>query len=245
MKDAIGRRLYHYAHCNMRLRHRYGIEMSLEEFDALSALFRSKKVPDTRIDSVGNVEGWVKLRETWICVSYRPGLQMIGTVMPAPPPAVFNEVMEQVKTRAPPAPAKPPQKEPKEDKIKRAARLLMEQAMEAGKKPRWLRSEGEIVPPVPVVTAPTVPPQVKLVDVAWYKRKIGIAGDLLKKGKAFEAALLLRAVAGLPRSARPGQAPEEAERLVEADMASERENLAQRFTEQQLTIRTPDDTTGP
>lgn len=233
MRDAGKRWLYHFSHCNMRLRHRYGIEMTPEEFHALGALFKQKKVPNIRKDYAGHEEGWVKLRETWICVSYSPSKGCIGTVMPSPPPAIFDEVDRQAKTRLPGEPAKvKPEKnkaEALELKSKAMALQLLKQALAAGKVPKWIRNieGGDRLVPEAVAQQKLSPDQpsaeTKMKDIGWFKGKIGQAAKLLKHDNPFEAMVLLDAVASLPRSFHPGQNPEEAERILARRMAEFRE----------------------
>jgi len=78
--------LYHFMHCLSRLRHRYDLEMTMEEYEALCHKFRSNSVPNTRKDNTGNIEGWLEFKGKLVCFSYMPDSQLIGTVMPAPPP---------------------------------------------------------------------------------------------------------------------------------------------------------------
>lgn len=78
--------LYHFMHCLGRLRQRYDLEMTMEEYEALCHKFRCNNVLNTRKDNIGNVEGWLEFKGKLVCFSYMPDAKLIGTVMPAPPP---------------------------------------------------------------------------------------------------------------------------------------------------------------
>lgn len=85
-----------YLHCNMRLRTRYGLEMSIEEFRELCDLFKRRNVVNLRTTELGDLEGWVNLRGTWVCGHFKPREGFIASFMPAPPPAPILDGSGQV-----------------------------------------------------------------------------------------------------------------------------------------------------
>jgi hypothetical protein len=86
MSSASQQEFYRYMHCNMRLRTRYGLEMDIDEYRRLNELFRTKQVINLRTSETGDLEGWVKLRDTWVCGHYKIRENHIASFMPAPPP---------------------------------------------------------------------------------------------------------------------------------------------------------------
>lgn len=74
----------HYAHAVLRLRHRYGLHMTFEEYLNLSkAVHRS---PTKRVDDAGNIDAWVEHQGVMVCACLNAGAVTISTFLPAPPP---------------------------------------------------------------------------------------------------------------------------------------------------------------
>jgi hypothetical protein len=75
-----------YAHANMRLRTRFGMEITIDEWDRLGAIFQSGKVLGAVKNHVGDVEGWVKVNETLVCCYYSTKHMCVKTFYAPPPP---------------------------------------------------------------------------------------------------------------------------------------------------------------
>jgi hypothetical protein len=121
--------IYHYTHCLSRLRHRYGLEMTMEEYQNLCGLFRRNQVEGTRKDNLGNIEGWVEFKGMWVCLSYMPDAQLIGTVMPCPPPQAAAALGKNAVR----------------DLVEERARQMLKLAMESEKPPKWARSGNWVI----------------------------------------------------------------------------------------------------
>lgn len=243
-KDRHSRRIYHLSHCIMRMKHRYDLSMDDADYESFCQQFRKSEALGIRPDGKGHIEGWIKFKEKWVCMSYIPGLNLIGTIMPAPPPLVFDEVAKRAaKDAAKPKEAPEWLKDEQHvnkliaERAKKMAYTMFDQAMSHGKAPKWLEEhmltgEGTPVKDRMQRSAETfleqrqlqrvqMDPDVKRADLAWFKTKMHQVGKLLRDGKILEAALLLEAAASLEGSFRPSAAPEEAQRLVEARIAGE------------------------
>lgn len=243
-EDRKARRIYHLSHCIMRMKHRYGLTMDDADYDLFCETFRRGEAQGAKPDDKGHIEGWIKFKDTWVCMSYVVSLNLIGTIMPAPPPLVFEEVAKKAAKDA----AKP--KETPEwlkdeqrvnklvgERAKKMAYTLFDQAMSHGKAPKWLQEQmltgdGEPVKDRMQRTAEAYvqenqrrrllsDPDVKRADIAWFKRKMHQSRMLIRDGKILEAAVLLDAAASLAGDFRPSAAPEEAEKLIEARIAQE------------------------
>ena len=203
MRDAHAREAYHYLHCNMRLRHRYGLEMTLEEYQALSEQFRTRRgLVNPRTDDRGNLEAWVQFKGTWVCASYRPGLRLVGTIMPAPP--VFPSEEAQRAARL----ANQVEALTKENEALREAVSSYQS--------RLAKTENSLTAAHQSITGVT------RADVTWFKRRMQDAEGYLKSGEVLEAFLTLNAAVSLPRGFRPSADPEASQREMEARVASER-----------------------
>lgn len=132
-EDRAARRIYHLAHCIMRMRHRYGLDLDAEGYDTLCSQFEKGKALGVREDDKRNREGWLQFKGSWVCVSYIPSLRLIGTIMPSPPPLVL-EAQSQPQNNNPIQ-----QSQLNDEQIKRAAHAMFTQAMNAGKMPKWLQ----------------------------------------------------------------------------------------------------------
>lgn len=86
MSSSGPQEFYRYLHCNMRLRTRYGLEMDIDEYRSLNELFRRRQVTNMRQTETGDLEGWVQLRDTWVCGHFKSREGHIASFMPAPPP---------------------------------------------------------------------------------------------------------------------------------------------------------------
>src|ERR1035437_7744964 len=132
-EDRAARRIYHLSHCIMRMKHRYGLDMDAEGYDALCKQFEAGEALGVREDDKRHREGWLQFKGTWVCLSYTPSLRLIGTVMPCPPPLVLEELAKRPKK------VEVQQNQLNDEQIKRAAHELFKQAMNAGKAPKWLQ----------------------------------------------------------------------------------------------------------
>lgn len=206
--DQHNRRVYHLAHCNMRLRQRYGLEMSPEDYDKMCRMFQNGNVVGARDDGNGHTEGWVRFKDTWVCASYKRASGMVGTIMPAPPPLILDAVKsidpEDFNRKV-------------NEAAKKGALALLESALKAEKKPKWYP------PPAPT------PPNLDRRDTSWYKTQMKEVQRLLKNSLVVEAAELLDAVASLPGTFSPSQEPEKAEQLIKARIEHERKQKEQRL----------------
>lgn len=106
-EDREARRAYRYIHAAARLRFRYGVEITREEYDELCERFRTGYVAGARENAFGDREGWVEIRGVWACAHYKRREGVIATFMPAPPPKPMA---------AEPPPPPPPAPKPKKAK---------------------------------------------------------------------------------------------------------------------------------
>ena len=167
---------YRYMHCNMRLRHRYGMEMSIDEFRALCTACARGKLAGARVDPKGHVEGWLQLRGTWICVSYKPWEQLLGTVMPSPPPRpnvapLVSETKAQLSVKM-------------NEAVHAEAQRMLHHAMKSEQRPKWV---GKFLPALQSVRARWSPVHLKRLPELFAKDPL-------------EAWLYLDALASLPPS---------------------------------------------
>lgn len=277
-EDRASRRIYHLSHCIMRMKHRYGLDLNAEDYDGLCKQFSKGEAIGVREDDKRHREGWLQFKGTWVCLSYIPSLKLIGTVMPCPPPRVLEEMAKGAKG------AEVQQHQLRDETVKRAAFDLFQQAMMAGKTPKWLKvllpgeqsndfsaqseellqsrinelasiqakkmaytlfdqamnagkapkwlqqrntpDEGEAIPEYVQQHAENyidkkeqgrvrADPSLKKADLAWFKLKLQVARDQLKEGRILDAAVTLDAVSSLPATFHPSMYPEESEKLLE------------------------------
>ncbi len=80
-------RAFDFAHANMRLRTRYGIEMSMQEWEHLNRMFAqsSPKIVNPRKNHVGDVEGWVEIGDVWVCAYWSVQRGTVSTFFARPP----------------------------------------------------------------------------------------------------------------------------------------------------------------
>lgn len=243
-QDRAARRIYHLSHCIMRLRHRYGLNMDATDYDAFCEQFRKGDVQGARPDDKGHIEGWIRFKDTWVCMSYIPSSRLVGTIMPCPPPLVSEELAKKAaKSAAQPTVAPAWLKDERRinqqigERAKKMAYTLYEQAMSSGKCPKWLAQHMLTGEGTPVkakmqqkadqhvaqvqATRAGMDPEVKRADIAWFKNKMNDVRILLKAGRFLEAATLLDAAASLSQSFRPSAHSEEAERLIKIRMEAE------------------------
>lgn len=236
----------------MRMKHRYGLSMDDADYDEFCRAFAAGEAQGCRTDDMGNIEGWLRFKDTWVCMSYKPTTRFIGTIMPCPPPLVLKEQAEHA-ARSAAQPAQPPSWLKNEAEVNRRiadgakamAVRLYEQAMNSDKAPKWLQrqllagadgtvsksfqEEANRFAEKMEKTKLAADPAVKRADVSWYKGKLNDARQLLKQGQLFEAACLLDAVASLPASFYPSQDPKKAEAMVKERMERERPFLTKFF----------------
>lgn len=76
-----------WVHANMRLRTRYGVELTFDRYVELSEQFRKGQVEGARRNHIGDLEGWVEVQDGVLACAYwhaRDG--QIGTFFAPPPP---------------------------------------------------------------------------------------------------------------------------------------------------------------
>ena len=228
----------------MRMKHRYDLTMDAQDYDFFCEQFKTGNIQGGRPDDKGHIEGWIKFKDVWVCMSYVPSMQLVGTIMPCPPALVFDELAKRAaKDAAKPLVAPAWLEDEKRinqqigERAKKMAYTLFDQAMSAGKAPKWLQKhmvEDDGVPVNPKMqrkaeavvaqrqaTRTGMDPEVKKADIAWFKTTMDLARKLLKAGKILEAGAFLDAVASLPGSFHPSAQLEEAERLVTDLIAAE------------------------
>lgn len=178
-----------YAHANMRLKTRYGMEISFEEWRALGDLFRRNdpKVQSPRKNHVGDVEGWVKINGIWVCCYYSSYRSCISTFYARPP-----DLVETPKSKA----------EVLKDLEKRKARCRAACAKvlnDAQARASEIIKEAK-ARKVQVLQASQAS---DAKDAGWFKVRMYEVLQLIQSGQLHEAANLAEAVAYLPRSMRP------------------------------------------
>lgn len=92
-----------YAHANMRLRTRFDMEITIEEWHRLGDLFRKKKINGVRRNHVGDQEGWVVINGTPVCCYYSAQHGCVKTFYASAPPMPTESNIKATKVR-PPAP---------------------------------------------------------------------------------------------------------------------------------------------
>jgi hypothetical protein len=79
---AASRELYRYTHVNMRLRHRYDMEIDFDEYKQLCERVKNKEYTNPRTLSTGEIEAWIQLKGQWVCFCYKPREGLVATVLP-------------------------------------------------------------------------------------------------------------------------------------------------------------------
>jgi hypothetical protein len=69
----------------MRLRFRYGVELSLDEYRKLCNRFKERSIANVRFNHMGDIEGWVEIKGVWVCAHFKVAEGLIASFMPAPP----------------------------------------------------------------------------------------------------------------------------------------------------------------
>ena len=80
-----GRLSRHFVHALSRLRYRYDLDMSLEEYRQLSRDAKAGKGKGACRDELGSLEIWMPFKGRWVCAAFKPGADTISTFLPAPP----------------------------------------------------------------------------------------------------------------------------------------------------------------
>lgn len=105
-----------YAHANLRLRTRYDMEITIEEWYRLGQMFRRGQVHGARKNHVGDIEGWVLVGDVPVCCYYSEQHQCVKTFYAPPPPLPTTAIGVKAKKLAPPKPPPTPEQEVKKDK---------------------------------------------------------------------------------------------------------------------------------
>lgn len=215
---------HRWLHANMRLRLRYGIEISIEDYIQLCADFgRGKGVYGRRVSPAsGDEEGWVKIGDTWVCAHYKARERLIATFMPCPPLLVTAEIAAKLaaegKLSAEGVGAKTPIMPPSEASAAGVARSdSQQQAARTRREKRREKHEEE-------VKALT---EARKEDLSWFKITLGRVRDRIRQGFPGEAADIADAAASLPRNFHPGANPEETERVMARRIDQERKARAE------------------
>jgi hypothetical protein len=75
-----------FMHAQMRLAYRYGITITIEEYEALSSQVLARKdLRGFRVDELGNLDAWVEFKGKLVCACVKAGARSINTFLPAPP----------------------------------------------------------------------------------------------------------------------------------------------------------------
>jgi len=245
MGDAEHQRL-RWAHANIRLKLRYDLDITLEEYQAANEKFRQRKgVEGLRQNHKGDLEGWIEIRpDVWVAALFSARDSVIATFFAPPPPRIA--VTKEKATE------KPTEKSVS-DLVEKAVQSALAQQRGNMKKELMLRaqksavaqfqsmvrqwkkdqiaqgarsSDLQVSPEAPVLEESSVIGNPKMADLRWLKLKMTRAKELIRMGKPDEAAELLDAVAGLPRSFQPTADLAATERLLRERVASERARLA-------------------
>jgi len=105
-EDGQARLARHYAHAVLRLRHRYGLDMTMQEYLVLSEDAKAGRGQGLLVDDTGARDIWLHFKGRWICAAMKPGAKTISTFLP-PPPAMPQKA-QAVPTPAPAANEPPP-----------------------------------------------------------------------------------------------------------------------------------------
>ena len=85
-----------YIHSNMRLKARYNIEITYEEYIELCKKIQKGKAEGTVTAYDGhNKEAWIKVKDQWVCAQYKTSEKLICTFLPVPPPNIADEAYKQ------------------------------------------------------------------------------------------------------------------------------------------------------
>ncbi len=182
----------------------------MEEYLALCAQFKRRDILNPRVDTLGNVEGWVKFKDVWICASYMPDSDLIGTVMPAPPGNIAELVSKQELQRL-----------IKEEAQKEATELVKKTAA-SGDKPKWFK-ETSSENPTTKHSAEHLRGAFTTADVIWIKERIREALLNLERDERWEGMTLLKALVGMPRQLKPAAEEQAAENFIKKYRAEELE----------------------
>jgi hypothetical protein len=118
-----------YAHAVMRLRHRYGLDMTLEQYRQLSDDARAGRGKGCRDDEAGNRDIWVKFKGRWVSACIRAGSDTISTFLPPPPdlpPEALAAPASNVVALVPSAPAPRPTRTLTDEADARANKLQLD-----------------------------------------------------------------------------------------------------------------------
>ncbi len=220
-----------YAHANLRLRTRYGMEITINEWYRLGQMFRRGQVNDARKNHIGDLEGWVLVNDVAVCCYYSNRHGCVKTFYAPPPPmptvaAVTAKVLKKKKKEpSPPPPPPPPKKETPPPAPKQAPAVVVRKiTLNQPYVPRdvdWAAVEKNalIDPPtcefkgfdmVDAEPEPKGSPYRK--DLKWFK---GTLHKLLTQEPDRDLVWsVLSAMAALPESARPGTDPEQANNFI-------------------------------
>jgi DNA-binding transcriptional MerR regulator len=190
-----------FDHAQLRLRARYGLELELADYRHLCELFRERRVTGERINHRGDIEAWVRFHGTWLCAIYNPGDGLIVTFLPAPPPLVVEEQLAQ---------ALKEERERMERRIVEAAHRHADSIVRS----RLASLETALQHP----GREDFLAKLKASDVAWFKRTMLRAAELIRSGAVPMAVRLLEAAAAFPKTFHPGQHQVEAEERLRSHM---------------------------
>lgn len=202
-----------YVRANLKLRDMYGIELTRQEWEQVSALFRNNKVMDAKSNSIGDVQGYVWLKGGTPCYAvYSVRHGAVVAWYPTAPPVPATQPFPTKKSDKPP---ETPREQP--------AIVL-----------RHVAVDGEAHRPTatPIVDGLTEElakarlkieslgkelwaQQKRNADIRWWKRQIADA-CVLWDASPRRAIALLRAVASLKRDFSPSTDLAETQRLVDA-----------------------------
>ncbi len=169
-------------HVQQRLRFRYGLEITMEEYLDLCAQFSDGRARGVRPDERDELEGWVLHKGTWVAAKYMRATRLITTVLPTMEGRPDEEIsryrkelaglhkkLEEVRAK-PQVPATPP------GPRRQAVLHALEEARSVAKK-----------------------------DAVWFKQQCVDALRHLKQGRPDEASAVLDAACRLPKNAHPGK----------------------------------------
>lgn len=208
-----------YAHANMRLLTRYGFEIDEAEWLDLSAAFPTTAVAQ-RKNHIGDVEGWIKVRDQWVCAYWSAKTKRIKTFYARPPDfkAAAAPTPKQAAPKPPAAVVRPPAPiSDVEAEVVRRVNAIREAERASEDRERRERSAAAVVvremrTKLKAANIRALEAQQRMGraqdDVRWFKRQMGEVRSLLGDGFISDAMLLADAVAGL--SSSPTEDPEAA-----------------------------------
>ncbi len=192
---------YRFAHANMRLRDRYGVEMTREKFEYLSANF-SNVAQDIRKNGRGDFEGWVEVQAgIWACAAYKPSQGLIGTFFPCPPPRLGRSAKST------------PDTDDALEKMTARARGAERELSKAASRVAELERGPRQQPPTPNASKPLDEPEraelarLRRITIGpgsyanvhrWTRRRLSVVAELLKEGRSVAALLLADGLASIP-----------------------------------------------